>query len=74
MSAPAKPKLDAVLAGHPAGTWVILDPTMSKVLAAAETLEKAMQEAAITPGLTDGPDQKRPVVLQVQDPAVACFY
>jgi hypothetical protein len=69
-----KPALDALLAGLTAGTWVILDPGMSKILAAADTLEKAMQQAAITPGLTGGPDPKRPVVFQVQDPAVACFY
>jgi hypothetical protein len=69
-----KPKLDAVLAGQPVGTWVVLDAGMSKILGAAETLEKAMQQAEITPGLTGGPDPKRPVILQIQDPTIACFY
>jgi len=69
-----KLQLAAVLAGQPVGTWVVLDSGMSKVLGAAPTLEKAMEQAAIPPGLTEGPDRNRPVVLQVQDPAVACFY
>ena len=69
-----KPALDALLAGLTVGTWVVLDPGMSKVLGAAATLKQAMQQAEVPPGLTGGPDPKRPVILQIQDPTIACFY
>jgi hypothetical protein len=69
-----KPKLEALLAGQTPGTWLILNPRMSKVLGAGKTPKAAMRKAHIPIGMSGGPDRKRPVILQVLDPTVACFF
>ena len=74
MSSVRKPKLEALLAAQAPGTWLILDPTMSKVLGAGKTPKAAMRKPHIPIGMSGGPDRKRPVILQVVDPTVACFF
>jgi hypothetical protein len=74
MATPAKSKLEVLLAGQPVGTWVILDPGMSKVLGAAKTPEAAMRKARLAPGLSGGPGSKRPVMMQIPDPTIACVF
>jgi hypothetical protein len=74
MSSAVKPKLDALLTGQPVGTWVVLDASMSKILGAAKTPEEAMRKAHIPRGMSGGPGSKRPVMLQIPDPTVACFF
>lgn len=54
------------------GDWVVIDPTMTRVLASDATPEEAMHKAGIDPhGHSDGP---RPIVMQVMDPALTCLY
>lgn len=71
MSASAKPNLSALLEGRPAGSWVVLNPQMSKVLGAARTPEAAIRKAHVKPVTRVG---RRPVVLQVPDPSMVCFF
>jgi hypothetical protein len=73
MSASAKPNLSALLEGRPAGTWVVLNPQMSKVLGAARTPEGAIRKAHVKPA-TSPRVGRRPVVLQVPDPSMVCFF
>jgi len=65
------PSLTSVLAGQPVGTWVILDPGMTTILSTAQTPEEALRKAAIEPDSANG---KRPVMVQVSDPSLTCFY
>ena len=74
MSASAKPNLSALLEGRPAGTWVVLNPQMSKVLGAARTPEAAIRKAHVKPVTSMGMGSRRPVVLQVPDPSMVCFF
>lgn len=75
MGAPVtKPALDALLAGFTVGTWVVLDPGMSRVLSAAATPEEAIEKAHISPSTSDKAVGERPVMLQVPDPSMTCFF
>jgi hypothetical protein len=74
MSTRPKPDLDILLAGHQTGTWVVLDAGMSKVLGAAPTPEGAMRKANISPTATGPAGNKRPVMMRVPDPTMACFF
>jgi hypothetical protein len=74
MHAPAKVKLDVLLAGQPVGTWVVLDPGMSKILGAARTPEAAMRKAHVMPVTSTRAVGERPVMLQVPDPSAVCFF
>ena len=74
MSASAKPNLSHLLEGRPAGTWVVLNPQMSKVLGAARTPEEAMRKAQVQPVTSTRTPGRRPVVLQVPDPSMVCFF
>jgi hypothetical protein len=56
--------LSVVLAGQPAGAWVVLDPDMARVLGSGSTPEEAIR-LAIPPGVPVG---KRPVLMQVPGP------
>jgi hypothetical protein len=67
-----RPALDALLAGHKVGTWVVLDPSMSRVLGAGRTPATAMRRAQVAP-IAKNPAAKRPVMLQVPDPSMICF-
>jgi hypothetical protein len=69
-----KPTLSALLAGQPIGTWVVLDPDMSRVLSAAPTVEEAIRQARIEPTAFDQAMGERPVMIQVPDPSMVCFY
>jgi hypothetical protein len=74
MRTPSEPKLDVLLAGQPVGTWVVLDPGMSKILGAARTPEAAMRKAHITPVTSTRAVGERPVMLQVPDPSTVSFF
>ena len=74
MSASTKPNLSALLEGRPAGTWVVLNSQMSKVLGAARTPEEAIRKAHVKPAISTGTSSRRPVVLQVPDPSMVCFF
>jgi len=74
MTASAKPNLSTLLEGRPAGTWVVLNPEMSKVLGAARTPEAAIRKARVKPVSSTGTGNRRPVVLQVPDPSMVCFF
>ena len=58
------------LSPYPAGTWLILNWEMTRILASGETLEAAMSRAGIAPGLTTE-SGKKPVAFQVP-PAHFC--
>ena len=62
------------MAGQPVGTWVVLDPAMSKILGAAKTPEAAMRKANISPAAAGRTGSKRPVMMRVPDPSMACFF
>lgn len=73
---PERRPLDAILAGQPVGTWVVLDSEMTTILGAASTPQEAMRRGAsaqrqetFEPVVED-----RPVMLQVPDPSTICFY
>jgi len=66
--------LDALLAGYRVGTWVVLDPGMSKILGSARTPAGAMRNAHIAPTAHGSTAGKRPVMLQVPDLSMACFF
>jgi len=68
-----KPALDALLAGHKVGTWVVLDANMSRVIGAGRTPESAMRRAQVAP-VAQNPNAKRPVMVQVPDPSMVCFF
>jgi hypothetical protein len=75
MAAPmTKPALDALLAGLAAGTWVVLDPDMSRILSKGSTPEEAIEKAHISPPTSDKAVGERPVMLQVPDPSMTCFF
>ena len=74
MSASLKPNLPALLEGRPPGTWVVLNPEMSRVLWAARTPEAAIRKARVKPVTSTGRRSRRPVVLQVPDPSMVCFF
>ena len=69
-----KAKLDALLTSQPVGTWVVLDPEMSKILGAARTPEEAIRRAHLPPVASDRAVGKRPVMIQVPDPSMICFF
>jgi hypothetical protein len=66
-------RLGALLAPHKVGTWVVLDPSMSRVLGVGRTPESAMKKAHVAPVTRDA-NTKRPVMLQVPDPSMVCFF
>ena len=68
-----KPALEALLARHKVGTWVVLDPSMSKILGAGRTPESAMKQAQVPP-VAKNPSAKRPVMFQVPDRSMVCFF
>ena len=72
--APPHAPLDRLLAGHRPGTWVILDPSMSRILSAAATPEEAIEMAHISPPSSERAVGERPVMLQVPDPSMVCFF
>ena len=74
MSASVKPNLSALLEGRPAGSWVVLNPQMSKVLGAARTPEEAIRKAHVKPVTSTRTVDRRPIVLQVPDPSMVCFF
>ena len=74
MSAAVKPNLSALLEGRPPGTWVVLNSEMSKVLGAARTPEAAIRKAHVKPVTSSRTVGSRPVVLQVPDPSLVCFF
>lgn len=63
------PRLDKLLAGYPAGTWVVLNPRMSKVMGSARTPDAAMRKARVAPVASSRAVGKRPVLFQIP-PAV----
>jgi len=71
---PTQRTLDALLAGYAVGTWVVLDPGMSKVLGSAPTPAGAMRKAHIPPDSSGRTVGKRPVMLQVPDLSMSCFF
>ncbi len=66
--------LAELLAGHEAGTWVVLDPGMSRVLSSAPTPEEAIARAHISPPTSDKAVGERPVMVQVPDSKMVCFF
>jgi hypothetical protein len=74
MDRPRKPAIEALLAGQPVGAWVVLDPEMSRVLGAGRTIDEALREAKSTTipfALTTG---QPPVMIEVPDPSMNCFF
>lgn len=69
-----KNTLDVLLAGFPVGTWVVLNPNMSRILGSARTPEGAMRKAHVAPTASGRAMGKRPVMMQVPDPSMACFF
>jgi hypothetical protein len=72
-----EPSLTSVLAGQPVGMWVVLDPDMKTVLGSAETPEEALRQAGVgksEPTAFDRGIGERPVMVQVPDPSLMCFY
>ena len=69
-----KNTLDALLAGFPVGTWVVLNPNMSRILGSARTPEGAMRKAHVAPTVSGSTTGKRPVMFQVPDPSMVCFF
>ena len=59
------PNLPVLLAGLSAGTWVVLNPSMSRVLASGRTLAAAMRKAKISPVTSTRAVGNLPVTLQV---------
>jgi hypothetical protein len=55
------------------GDWIVVDPTMTRVLAADSTPEKALRKAGIDPWGA-ALDEPRPVIMQVPDPSLTCLY
>ena len=54
------------------GHWIVVDPSLTRVLAAAKTPEAALHQAGIDPhGKTQ---DARPVLMQVSDPALTCLF
>jgi hypothetical protein len=51
----------------------VLNPQMSKVLGAARTPEEAIRKAHVKPAPSPRVG-RRPVVLQVPDPSMVCFF
>jgi predicted RNase H-like HicB family nuclease len=72
-----KKPLDILWKNHDPGTWVILDPTMSKVIGYGETPEEAMKKAGIPTAMVKATKRnlarKRPVIMQVLDPSMKFF-
>jgi hypothetical protein len=73
MASGTKP-LDVLLAGQPVGTWVVLDPTMSTILGAARTPAAALRRAKVPRVAPDRSAGKWPVMIQVPDPSMVCFF
>lgn len=73
-TAEIRPSLGALLAGQAVGTWVVLDPDMRRILSAAQTPEEALRQAHIIPTAFDRAIGERPVMMQVPDPSMMCFY
>jgi hypothetical protein len=69
-----KPSLASLLAGQEAGTWVVLTADMSRILSTASTPEEAIEKAHIPPPTSDKAVGERPVMVQVPDPTMACFF
>lgn len=65
--------LREALADQPVGRWVILDPSMSRVLSSAETPEEALRKSDLHPAAGATADE-RPVLLQVPDPHMLCLF
>jgi hypothetical protein len=74
MEIDGKPSLSTLLAGQRAGTWVVLDADMSKILSVASTPEEAIERANIEPATSDKAVGERPVMIQVPDPSMVCFF
>jgi hypothetical protein len=68
-----KPALKELLANHRVGTWVVLNCEMSRVLGAGKTPARALKKANVAPVASDT-KSKRPVMLQVPDPSMVCFF
>jgi hypothetical protein len=50
------------------GDWVVIDNSMTKVLASDATPEAALRKAHIDP------KAPRPILMQVMDPALTCLF
>ena len=66
--------LDVLLADQPVGTWVVLDPGMSRILSAAKTADEAIRLAQIKPSAFGEATGERPIMIQVPDPSTVCFF
>jgi hypothetical protein len=67
--------LSKILASQKPGTWIILNPRMTKLLDAGRTPEAAMKRAKISPVMSPVMKNervvgKRPVIMQVMDPSI----
>ena len=73
-----KKPLSVILAGQPVGMWVVLDPDMTKIIGTALTPEEALRQAGVmsesAASSFDRVIGERPVMLQVSDPKLVCFY
>lgn len=55
------------------GDWVVIDPSLTKILAEDATPEAALKKAGIDLGKAER-DGARPVLMQVPDPSLTCLY
>ena len=67
-------ELAELLKKHRPGTWLVLNPKMTRVLGAGPTLERAAKRAGIelkmVPETEDPGYGKRPVLMQVPTPGL----
>jgi hypothetical protein len=70
------PSLGDLLSDQTPGTWVVIDPTMTRIICAAASPEEAMERAGIKPEASTDDDGtgNHPVMIQVMDPAGLRFY
>jgi hypothetical protein len=66
--------LQSLLRGLPVGSWVVLDAGMRTVLGTAHTPEEALRNAHVKTPDFESVVGERPVMLQVPDPSLMCFY
>jgi hypothetical protein len=74
METEKRPSLSTLLAGQAPGMWVVLTADMSRILSTASTPEEAIEKAHIPPPTSDKAVGERPVMVQVPDPTMACFF
>jgi hypothetical protein len=74
METEKRPSLSTLLAGQPPGMWVVLTADMSRILSVASTPDEAIEKAQIPPPTSERAVGERPVMVQVPDPTMACFF